>query len=188
MQLTRRMALFGLGGTAVLACGGGLSWFRLGYSLPPGDVPIGLTTKQLCVVRAIVEALLPADGDLPDGISLGVHQRIDEEVWAAATGTGEDLRSAISLIEHLPPMYGFPGRFTRLSLEDRFAYYQQLLLARPGPVVQSAVAIKQLCSMFYWSHPKTWPSIGYDGPWIQAEVPPPSAVRYGELLAQARGA
>jgi hypothetical protein len=188
MQLTRRMALFGLGGTAALACGGGMSWFRLGYSLPAGDVPIGLDTKQLCIVRAIVEALLPADGDLPDGLSLGVHQRIDEEVWAAAPATGDDLRAAISLLEHLPPMYGFYGRLTRLSPSERLACFEQLLLAGPGPVVQSAVALKQMCSLFYWSHPQTWPVIGYDGPWIATPVPPASSVRYAELLTKARAA
>jgi hypothetical protein len=186
MDLTRRMALFGLGGTAALVCGSGLSWFRLGYSLPAADVPIGLDTKQLCIVRAVVEALLPADGDLPDGLSLGVHQRVDEEVWAAPPGIGDDLRSAISLIEHLPPLYGFYGRFTRLSPEERLACFQQLLLAGPGPVVQSAVALKQLCSLFYWSHPQTWPAIGYDGPWVAKPAPPASSLRYAELLNQAR--
>lgn len=185
MELSRRVALFGLGGAALLTCGGGLSWVSLGYGLPQGARPIGLTLKQLCIVVAIVEALLPADGDLPSGTSLGVHQRIDEEVWSASAGLADDLRSAIGIIEHLPPLYGFYGRFTRLSVEDRLACFDMLLRAGPTPIVQSAVALKQLCSFFYWSHETTWQAISYDGPWVKRAVPPASSLRYAELLAQA---
>lgn len=186
MELTRRYALFGLAGAALLACGGGLSWIKLGYGLEPGDVPIGLSLKELAIVRAIVEALLPADGDLPSGISLGVHQRIDEEIWSASPAIAADLRSALGLIEHLPPIYGYLGRFTRLSLEERLAFFDEMLAAGPTPVVQAAVALKQLCSFFYWGHEATWPAIGYDGPWMRTPRPPPSSLRYAELLAAAR--
>lgn len=182
---SRRAALFGVGGAAVLGCGGLLSWVRLGYAVPPGDVPIGLTTKQLAIVRAIVDTLLPADGDLPSGIALGVHQRIDEEVWAASDPIRDDLRAAITVVEHLPPAYGFWGRFTRLDPAAREAYYRALLQGRPGPIVAAAVALKQMCGLYYYAHPSTWPAIGYDGPWVPVAAPPPSAERYRELLAAA---
>ena len=187
MELTRRRLLaFGLGGTAALACGGALSWFTLGYAVGPGDAPIGLSRKELAIVRAIVEALLPADGDLPDGLSLGVHQRIDEEVWSAGDVLRGDLKSAIVALEHLPPLFGWPHRLTRLAPADRLAFLERALRASPTPVVQAATALKQMCALFYWGRPETWGAIGYDGPWVPQRLPP-SSVRYAELLQSARG-
>lgn len=176
----RRVLLFGLGGAATLACGGVLSWFQAGYSVPPEDRPLGLTVKELAVVRAIVEALLPADGDLPSGLAVGVHQRIDEEVWSQPDPMRDDLKSAISLLEHLPPLYGWPHRLTRLAPAEREAFLGHVLLHGPGPVVQAAGALKQLCGLFYWGHPGTWGAIGYDGPFVPEQAPP-SSVRYREL-------
>jgi hypothetical protein len=177
----------GLGGAALLACGGVVGTLSTGYALAPGDAAIGLTAQQLAVVRAIVEALLPRDGDLPDGISLGVHQRIDQEVWAAPEAIGDDLRSAISVLEYAPLVYRFGGRLTRLDPPTRLAALGHLRERGPTPLVQAVVALKQMCALFYWSRPEVWPAIGYDGPWVP-EKPPASAVRYEELLKAARGA
>lgn len=183
---TRRRVAFGLGGALVLACGGGLARLGSGYALGEGDVPIGLTRKQLAIVRAVVDTLLPADGDLPAGTAVGVHQRIDEEVWAADDGLRSDLRAAITLVEHVPPVFGFLGRFTTLDPEERLRCFTALLRARPGPLVAAAVALRQMCTLFYYCAPETWPAIGYDGPWVATPRPPDSALRYRELLAVAR--
>ena len=183
-MFTRRVALFGIGGAVLLTCGGGLARLSSGYTLAPGDRAIGLDEKELAIVRAIVETLCPADGDLPSGIALGVHQRIDEEVWASAPAMAADLRSAITWIEHLPLVRGFGGRFTRLSPADREACFRALLLAGPGPIVQAAAGLKQLCFLFYYARPETWPAIGYEGPRVATPKPPESSLRYAELLRE----
>lgn len=185
-MFTRRVALFGIGGAVLLTCGGGLARISTGYTLAPGDAAIGLTVKELAIVRAIVETLCPADGDLPSGIEIGVHQRIDEEVWASSKAMAADLRSAISWMEHLPLVHGWGGRFTHLSPADREACFRDLLLAGPGPIVQAATGLKQLCLLFYYARPETWPAIGYDGPWVATPKPPASSLRYAELLQETR--
>lgn len=185
MTTRRRFLAWGLGGTALLAAGGALGWVTLGYRLPEGDVAIGLSVKELVIVRAIVDALLPEDGDLPAGLDVGVHQRIDEEVWAAEDALQTDLRAALHLLEHLPPLYGYPGRFTSLDRASREAVFRRYF-SGPGPVVQAASALKQLCQIFYWSNDPTWSAIGYDGPWIRTPRPPDSALRYAQLLAERR--
>jgi hypothetical protein len=182
----RRLLAFGAGGAALLGCGGALSWLTVGYSLPPGDVAVGLSVKELAIVRAIVEALLPEDGDLPSGLSLGVHQRVDEEVWSAPDDVRSDLRAAIQLLEVLPPLYGFPGRLTRLRPDQRLACLQALRTAGWTPIVQAVTALQQMCHLFAYVQPGSWPAIGYDGPWVGVERPPPSSVRYAEVLAAAR--
>lgn len=188
MSVTRRRLLsFGLGGAAMLAAGGVWSWFRGGYSVPPGDVPVALTVKELAIVRAIVEALHPADGDLPSGLSIGVHLRIDEEVWSANDHARADLKAAIGVLEHVPLLFGWGGRLTHLPPADRVAFLVEVMATGPGPIGRAATAIKQLCSLFYYSHPATWAAIGYDGPWVP-ESPPDSSVRYAEHARAAREA
>lgn len=183
---TRRRVLFGLGGALVLACGGALARLTTGYAVGPEDRAIGLTVKQLAVVRALVEALLPADGDLPSGVELQVHQRIDEEVWSASDAQRSDLRAAVEVIEVLPLVWGMGGRFSRLSLADREAAFARMLASDLGPIVQAASALRQLCTLLYYVRDETWPAIGYDGPWVRTPKPPPSSVAYAELLKAAR--
>jgi hypothetical protein len=181
----RRLLQIGLLGGVALAAAGTLSWVRFGYALQPGDRPVALSTKEWCVVRAMVEALLPADGDLPPGVDLGVVQRIDEEVWSAPPGVDKDLKAALQLMEHAPPLLGFAGRFSSLSPEARRACFDRMLRSRWNLLVQTAVAYKQMAHLFYYAHPATWPVMGYEGPWIGEEKPPPSAIAYRRALEAA---
>jgi hypothetical protein len=150
-------------------------------------VAIGLSEKQLCVARALVEALLPASGALPDGVSLGIHQRIDEQVWAADADMGGDLRDALELIEHVPPLLGHWGRFTSLDLDARVDVFLALLRSRRDLLVQVALAFKQLVHMLYYADASVWPHIGYDGPWEKTPKPPESSLRYAQLFSERGG-
>lgn len=184
----RRVLAFGVGGAAALACGGGLAWVTAGYAVGEGDVPLGLSRKELAIVRAIVEAVLPADGDLPAGLALGVHQRIDQEVWSAPDALQADLRASLHLLEHGPVLLGYAGRLSRLDPATRLEVLERAAAVGPTPVVQAVIGLKQMCHLFYFAHPATWPAIGYDGPWIGTERPPASTLRYRELLAAVREA
>ncbi|MFL5345709.1 MAG: hypothetical protein ACJ8AT_13015 [Hyalangium sp.] len=99
LKMTRRRLLAtGLGGGVLLLVGSGLRWFASGYQLLPGEAALGLSVKELCVVRSLVEEMFfPASGALPSGMALGVHQRVDEEVWSQPQAMREDLQSAIQL-------------------------------------------------------------------------------------------
>jgi hypothetical protein len=187
MNLSRRRVMqLGIGGALALAAGGALSWVTLGYRLLPGEVPIALSAKELVVVRALADTIAPADGDLPGAVALGVAQRIDEEVWAAPDDVRTDLKSAIQLLEHLPPLLGFGGRFTSLSPADREACFAAMLRHDWTVVVQAAGALKQMTMLFTYARDAAWPGIGYDGPWVTTAKPPVSALRYAELLASKR--
>lgn len=181
----RRLLAFGLTGTALLAVGGGLSWLTLGYRLAPGDAAIALSVKELAVVRAIVATLLPG-GEAPDGLALGVHQRIDEEVWSAPDGVRADLKAALHLLEHLPPMLGFAGRFSSLDAASREACFARWLTHEQTVIVQAAVGLKQMAMLFAYTRDPTWEAIGYDGPLVQHVRPSPTSLAYAELLASRR--
>jgi hypothetical protein len=188
LKMTRRRLLAaGLGGGALLLVGSGLRWFTSGYQLRPGEVALGLSIKELCVVRALVEMFFPASGALPSGVALGVHQRIDEEVWSQPQAMREDLQAAIQLIEHGSLLLGFPGRMSSLDVATRERAFQRMLTSDQDVVVQAAVALKQMAHLFYYGHPDTWKAIGYDGPWQPRPLPAESSARYQSLVASAAG-
>lgn len=182
----RRMLQLGFASTAMLTVGGGLAWVTLGYRLRDGETPIALSAKEFVVARAIVETLLPAADGVPAGVDLGVPQRIDEEIWAAPDALRSDLKAALHLIEHVPPLLGFAGRFSSLSAEAREACYGELLRSRHDVLVLAAGAFKQMAHLFAYVRPESWGAIGYDGPWVKEPKPPDSAVRYAALVAERR--
>ena len=188
LKMTRRRLLAaGLGGGALLLVGSGLRWFTSGYQLLPGEACVGLSVKELCVVRSLVEMFFPASGTLPSGVALGVHQRIDEEVWSQPQAMREDLQAAIQLLEHAPPLLGFAGRMSSLGVPEREKAFQRMLASDQDVVVQAAVALKQMAHLFYYGHPDTWKAIGYDGPLVPRPLPPESSARYQSLVTAAAG-
>jgi hypothetical protein len=185
----RRLLKLGAFGAVTLALGGGaLRWFAGGYAaqLEAGEVPIALSTKELAIVKAFIGALLPAEDGFPSGVALGVHQRIDEEMWATSEGTRGDLKNGLQLFEHATITHGFSSRFTSLEPAARLAYFDKLLRGEPGALQQIAVALKELAYLFYYSRDETWKVIGYDGPLVGVVKPPDSHVAYQDLLRKRR--
>ncbi len=185
----RRLLKLGLGAAIAVAAGGGaLRWLAGGYGsqLEADEVPIALTTKELAIVKAFVAAMLPAEDGFPSGVALGVHQRIDEETWAASEGTRGDLKNGLQLFEHATVTHGFFGRFTSLEPAARLAYVEKLLAGGPGALQQIAVALKEMAYLFYYVRPETWKRVGYDGPLVGVAKPPDSHFAYQDLLRKRR--
>ncbi|MBI2795284.1 MAG: gluconate 2-dehydrogenase subunit 3 family protein [Gemmatimonadetes bacterium] len=183
----RRLLKLGLGGALAVAAGGtALRWLAGGYGsqLAPGDTPIALSPKEFAVVKAFVDALIPASGAFPSGVALGVHQRIDEEMWSAAAPMRGDMKNGLQLLEHATLLDGFGSRFTALGAEARLAYIEALLRARPGALQQVAFALKEMAYLFYYARTETWKGIGYDGPFVAIPKPPDSRAAYQALVRQ----
>jgi hypothetical protein len=149
---------------------------------------VALSAKELAVVRALVDALFPAEDGFPSGIDLGVHQRVDEELWAAPERTRSDLKSGIHLLEHLPPLYGHPHRFTALSREARADVLSAMLRSKRETIRQIAFALKQMTQLFYYGHEKVWPHLHYDGVFVPTPKPPESSIAYASLVKARRSA
>lgn len=183
----RRFLALGAVSAGLLAMGGALSWWSAGYALEEGEAALGLSPKAFCVARAIVETLCPAVEGLPDGVAEGIHQRIDEELWAADDAFREDLEAALQLLEHLPPWFGFGGRFSALPIASREACFQRFLTCDDTVIVRAATLLKQLTHRFYYARDAAWGAVGYDGPWVAGPKPSDSALRYRELFERAIG-
>lgn len=191
----RRFLKVGLGGALLLAGGSVLGWRifefgEVGYArfIAPGEVPIALSVKEFAVVKALVRALLPAEDGFPSGESLGVAQRIDEEVWAAAPEVRRDLKAGLQLLEHATAMKGFQSRFTRLEPAAQRAYLEKLLAGSNNTLCLVALALKEMAHLFYYGHESVWKHIGYDGPLVKTAVPPDSTVAYKALLRRSGAA
>ena len=185
----RRVLKLGAFGAITLALGGGaLRWFAGGYAsqLEPSEVPIAFTKKELAIVKAYVAAMLPAEDGFPSGVALGVHQRIDEEMWSASEGTRSDMKNGLQLFEHATITHGFASRFTSLDPAARVAYVDKLLRGEPGALQQIAFALKEITYLFYYCREETWKVIGYDGPLVGVKKPPESSFAYQDLLKKKR--
>jgi hypothetical protein len=182
----RRLLKGGLGGALLLAGGGLLGWriFERGYGpfITSGEVPIALSVKEFAIVKALVRAILPAEAGFPSGESLGVPQRIDEEVWAAAPALRSDLKAGVQILEHATALHGFPSRFTRLPAADQRVYLEKLLAGSNNTLCLIALALKEMAHLFYYGNEAVWRHIGYDGPLVKTAVPPDSTVAYKALL------
>lgn len=184
----RRLVQGGAGGAALLLALGAGRWLGGGYALEEGELGLALDTAELCVARALIQTLAPAEADMPGGLALGVLVRADEEVWAAAPGVAESLKQALLLIEYLPLTMGFWARFTRLDAADRLAAVGAMLRHRRRPVVQAISGWKQIILLHSYAHPDAWAGIGYRGPWVRTPAPPASRLRYEALREAALAA
>lgn len=187
-DLARRNFLkLGLGGSLLLAAGGGIFGWRIwsrGYDrmLAPGDTPLALSAKEFAIAKRFVQALLPGDDGFPAGDAIGIPQRIDEEVWAAPPELASDLKSGLLLLEHATLWSGYSSRFTALAPAQQREYLSKLLAGDNNTLCLIAIAFKQMAHLFYYGHPAVWQRIGYDGPLVEKAAPPDSAITYQALL------
>lgn len=174
-------------GAVFAAAGAGLAWWSVGYAelLGPEERPISLTAKELAIVKALVNALLPADGDLPSGVSLGIPQRVDEELWAADPAARSEIAWGLQLLEHLPRLYGLRGRLTELSPDGARDYLARVLAGPRESLRQVVLAMRQLLHLLYYAHRATWVAIGYGGPFVEKAVAPDTHAHYRSLWRSA---
>lgn len=129
-----------------------------------------------------MEALLPAEGQFPAGVDIGLVGRIDEELWASAPETRAELKKALHVLEHVPPLLGHPHRFTRLAPAERLDVLTAMLTGERDLLAQVATAWRQLAHALYYGQPEVWAALSYDGPWVGTAKPPASALAYRAAL------
>lgn len=166
----RRWIRVGIGGSIALGLGGALAWNVSGYSVDAAIAArlVALSPKEYRVVEALASRMVRPDADdLPTPEELEVAIAIDDLVARLDPANRADLRRLLHLLEHaLPLLSGHVSRFTRLDGQARDHVLRAMsesgtLLLRGG-----FAALKSLCAMAYWSSPRTWGAIGYDGPLV----------------------
>ncbi len=171
---------------ATAACGVAT---RLDVGVPKGLLPEGpaaLDARRFFVLAALVEAMYPARAEGPSGLSVGVPQRIDREIWFMAPLLRAQLELALDVLEYGGLAAGWWGRFSRLAPERRLRGLEAMLNHRFTVLRQVATALTQLVKGMYYADPAVWAGIGYDGPWMPPKAPE-SIAAYPHLGGEGEG-
>jgi len=173
--LTRRRLLQLSGGaTAALAAG---SWLSMRgsaahYRKLAGDAkPAVLSVKELAVLFAVVDRLLPAEPGWLTAREARVAERIDRELGFHTRKFQGDVQAALLVVEHGGLARGQFTRFSKLTEEEQDARLQRM--AEGQDLERQALsALKIFAYFFYYCDERTWPSIGYAGPLVQTASAP----------------
>lgn len=137
-----------------------------------------LTPKEYAVARAAAEALLV-------GVPLSattIAKRIDQELARVGEPIRTDMKTVLSLTEHLTPLGGRLQRFTALTPAQRLAYLRtwrdsHLQLRRAG-----YQALKGFVYYFAYIDDATRGITGFAGPWPERGTLPARPVDFGEIV------
>ncbi len=121
-------------------------------------------------LEALAQAVVPTQEGFPTVGQAQVVQRLDEELWLSDPSIQDDMRAALGAAEWLPFIYGYPGRFSRLSLEQRRILVQSWMDSPIELVRAIGTNLKLVSHFMYFGHPSAWAAIGYDGPF--QKLPP----------------
>lgn len=173
--LTRRR-LLQLSGAGALALAGG-SWLAMRGGgdhyrrLLGGAAPAVLSEKELGVLFAVVDRLLPAEPGWLSAREARVAERIDRELTFHTRKFQGDVKAALLVVEHGGLMHGGLTRFSKLSPDEQDGRLE--LVANGTELERQAIsALKVLASFFYYCDERTWPSIHYQGPLVQTASAP----------------
>lgn len=158
--LSRRQ-LLGRGGALA-----GLAWLSLtlfGHRPLPALSAEALGAAGITTLQSALEALLP--DDVPaESIASGV----DSFLAGGDPFDAEQLRMALTVLEHAAAPGLYWRRFSRLSLEERRAALGRWERSSIALFRQIFQALRRLALYAWYADPRSWDSIGYDGPWVKA--------------------
>ncbi len=167
----RRFLRLGIGGAVLVGLGGLLGWQTSGYRVPPevARALASLTPKQYWIVRAIATRILRRDADdLPTAEQVEAARFIDAFAAELHPSDRRDMGRLLALVEHvLPFTYGHFDRFTRLDGAAQDQVLAAMMKSSVGTLRGGFDALKSLCVMAYFRDARTWPAIGYGGPWVR---------------------
>ena len=154
--------------TAAVA-GGGLVGVSL---LPPSPrtarSPLrAFSPRVFSILAAVADRICPGTETLPSAWSLGVPESVDQLMDRLHPSVGQELSQALLFLEN--PVAGtlLDGRWARFTACSPEVQDEALLAFAESDLAvrrQAYQALSGLVSATYWSHPSTWPHIGYPGP------------------------
>ena len=121
------------------------------------------------IVRAIMEALLPAGGDeqFPlSALDTGAEEMFQEMLLYLPAMTGLGLRAALWLIELGGPLLGLKkrARFSRLSLEEGEQCLAALAKSKTYLVRQFVLLLKSVACLAWCGDPRVRTALGHHLP------------------------
>lgn len=168
-SLPRREFLkLGLVGSAAALLPAGCAGYRDYVKVEEEQQLKFFSVKDFAILLAAADALLPSENGYPSHRELGTAHKLDEELAKWDPFRSKDVPVLLRLLEHGTFLFGYSlSRFTRLSVEERRDYLENGWGESSWNLKRSGfLAVKGLLAFYYFSDPKVWPAIGYDGPWL----------------------
>ncbi len=125
-----------------------------------------MTLNEYKVFQRLIDAHMPTAGtQLPNPAELPVMQTLDAALLAGmAPHVLAGLKGGIEFFDAGPQSSFNNKRFTELSDSEARAFCDAWANADTPAKRGIVVGLKKLAGLAYWSNPKTWPAVGYDGP------------------------
>ncbi|MBI3185355.1 MAG: gluconate 2-dehydrogenase subunit 3 family protein [Myxococcales bacterium] len=174
--LSRRRILQ-VSGAAGLALAGGSALLLFGSDehyralLPKGVRPTVLSEKELAVLFAAVDRLVPDSEGWPKAREARIAERIDRELSFHTAKMHSDFKAVLFLLEHGGVFRLSFTRFTKLSAEEQHARLAKMAEGA-GLERQCFAALKAMTLFFYYCDERCWPKVGYQGPFVSVRAPP----------------
>lgn len=155
------------GGIALLGLGSLLPAGCTRYPKPPMRLQL-LDPREYAIVNAVAERLLGAAGAIgseTDQIDVGAN--VDAVVAAWDDDAQGQLRTMLRVFEHGTYLFDLRRkRFTRLTAAEQDQYLAGWMNSTLGVRRVVFRALKLLVAAGFYSEPRSWTHIGYDGPWL----------------------
>lgn len=125
-----------------------------------------LTPKEWATLDAAAARLVPRTPERLGAPDLDVASAADRLFASAHPRLQHDLKQLLNSLEDLTWLNLRFRPFTALSEESKDAYLQSWADSPLGIQRQGFVALAKIAATLVYMDPRTWPQIGYAGPWI----------------------
>jgi hypothetical protein len=158
------------------ASASGVVLLGLGALLPNGcsrypkpAVPLQvLNPREYAMLGVLAERLLGVAGlvgTAPEQVDVG--RNVDALVAPLDADLRSQLRSALRVFEHGTYLFDLRRkRFTGLAPEQQEQYLAGWMNSTLGVRRTVFRVLKALVSAGFYQEPRSWPAVGYDGPWL----------------------
>lgn len=169
--LSRRGFLKAGSGAAVLLVGYQAAYSWLGGEdddyrpLLAGETPQALSVKEFAVLSSVVKCLVGRASGTPSTEETRTAARIDRELFIQGGKLLQDVKDSLLVVEHGTYLEGYGERFTRLDVEQQSIFLQNCQDSSLALRRQVYNGLRFLTIFFYYSDDRSWPLLGYQGPW-----------------------
>ncbi|MBZ5536620.1 MAG: gluconate 2-dehydrogenase subunit 3 family protein [Acidobacteriia bacterium] len=125
-----------------------------------------LTPKQIRVLEAICDRMVPAGEGVPGAADLKVAAHLDVYLSTMDRGIAEQVAQLLDVFEWSPLVFDFkPARFTSLTPAQRDEVLRAWATSRFEFRRTGFQALRRLSMAGYYGQEGSWKTIGYDGPY-----------------------
>jgi hypothetical protein len=153
------IALLGLGALMPASC----------KSYPKPEVPLRFfNPREYAIMNAVAARLLGTTAHIGAGaLSIDVAAHVDAAVAEWDAEAQQQLRLMLRVFEHGTYLFDLQRkRFTRLRVAQQDQYLTGWMNSTLGARRTVFRALKSLAAAGFYQDPRTWPRLGYDGPWL----------------------